>query len=84
MDDTSLMKNLSPEWVDLFIVLAAIFLLVLGIFFWALFLRKRKGARRRIRRRHHHEHRTANPTLAQTGGLPPVREEANPTQTPQP
>ncbi|HTA95667.1 MAG TPA: hypothetical protein VK769_06045 [Verrucomicrobiae bacterium] len=74
MDDISL-RSLPPEWVDLFVVLAAIFLLVLGIFFWALLIRKRKGTRRRIRRRHHRERHPANPTLAQTGGLPPIREE---------
>jgi hypothetical protein len=84
MDDLPSLKSLPPEWVDLFVVLAAIFLLVLCIFFWALLIRKRKGTRRRIRRRHHREHRPANPTLAQGGGLPPVREETNPPQTPQP
>jgi hypothetical protein len=82
MDDLPAMKSLDPEWLDLFVVLAAIFLLVLGIFFWALLIRKRKGTRRRIRRRHHRKQRPANPTLAQTGGLPPVREEKNPPQTP--
>jgi len=30
---------------------------------------------RQRRRRHRHEHRALNPTLAQTGGLPPLREE---------
>lgn len=35
-----------------------------------------KPRRRRRRRR---DHRPMNPTLAQTGGLPPIRQERNPT-----
>jgi hypothetical protein len=34
------------------------------------------GMRRKKKRRHHH-HRPLNPTLAQTGGLPPLREKEN-------
>ena len=34
-----------------------------------------QGQQRQHRR---HEHRSMNPTLAQTGGLPPVREESKP------
>ena len=76
MDDVPSMGSLSPEWLDLFVVLGAILLLVICIFCWALLIRKRKGTSRRIRRhRHHREHHSANLTLAQTGGLPPVREE---------
>jgi hypothetical protein len=34
--------------------------------------------RRRRRRRRRREHRPRNPTLAETGGLPPIRTEAPP------
>jgi hypothetical protein len=34
--------------------------------------------RRRRRRRSHHRHRPRNPTLAETGGLPPIRSEDTP------
>jgi ABC-type nickel/cobalt efflux system permease component RcnA len=36
------------------------------------------------KRQHHHrhEHRPMNPTLAQTGGLPPIREESKPPPPP--
>jgi hypothetical protein len=91
----------SPEWLDFLIVLGAIAFVLLLAFFWALFIRKRKGTRRRKRRhrrenlreqiggikkflheRHRHrEHRRPNPTLAQTGGLPPLREEKKPGGT---
>jgi hypothetical protein len=36
------------------------------------------GSRRRRRRRRRREHRPRNPTLAETGGLPPVRPEQSP------
>ena len=34
--------------------------------------------KRRRRRRSHHRHRPRNPTLAETGGLPPIRSEDPP------
>ena len=37
---------------------------------------------RQHRRRSHREHRPLNPTLAQTGGLPPLREEKEPPSPP--
>jgi hypothetical protein len=37
--------------------------------------------KRRRRRRHHH-HRPRNPTLAETGGLPPIRPESPPDAEP--
>jgi hypothetical protein len=67
--------RLSPELLDFFIVIGAIGLALILIFFWALFFRKngkQRGHRRRKRRR------PLNPTLAKTGGLPPVREEKKP------
>ena len=39
------------------------------------------GIRQR-RRKHGHEHRPLNPTLAQTGGLPPLREADQPPPPP--
>jgi hypothetical protein len=62
----------SPEWVDFFVVFGAIGLVVLVTFIWALFIRKNRTRRRKEHRR---RHRPFNPTLAETGGLPPVREE---------
>jgi len=62
----------STEWVELFILFGAIALVVLLAFFWAIFFRK-SGKRRRIHR--HRRHCSLNPTLAESGGLPPVREE---------
>jgi FtsZ-interacting cell division protein ZipA len=38
--------------------------------------------KRRRRRRSHHRHRPLNPTLAETGGLPPIRPEEPPEPEP--
>lgn len=73
------MGQFSPELLDLFIVFGAIGLVVLFAFFWALFIRNSK--KRRVRR--HKRRRSLNPTLAERGGLPPVREVENTSgQTP--
>ena len=37
---------------------------------------------KRRRRRHSHHHRPRNPTLAETGGLPPIRPESPPDAEP--
>ena len=64
--------NFSPAWVDFFIVLGVIALVTIGAFIWAVVFHNNAKPRRKRRRRHR---RQINPTLAQTGGLPPVREE---------
>jgi peptidoglycan/LPS O-acetylase OafA/YrhL len=69
--------HLTPEWVDFLIMAGAIALVAIGALIWTFFLRK-PGRRRRRKLRHHHEHRLPNPTLAQNGGLPPVRQEEKP------
>jgi uncharacterized membrane protein YbhN (UPF0104 family) len=69
------------EWVDFFILIGVLGLVLLAIFFWAIFIRKSK--KRRIRR--HKRRRSPNPTLAESGGLPPVRKGKNPdSPTPSP
>jgi hypothetical protein len=72
-------SNSSFAVEDFFIMLAAVVLP--GIAFlvaWALFF---KNKRRRKRRRRH-DIRSSNPTLAHTGGLPPVRKPENFTDQP--
>jgi hypothetical protein len=70
----------STAWLDFFILMGAIGLVLVAAFSWALFFRK--GVKRRIRRRKHR--RSLNPTLAKTGGLPPVREGKKPDAPVQP
>ena len=105
MDDSLLpvSSRFEPEWLEIFIVLGAIFLVSLCMFFWVAYLRKPKKRRRiyrehhqrpgerpeehpepdapdaretagKRRRRHRRERRSLNPTLSETGGLPPRRE----------
>jgi flagellar biosynthesis/type III secretory pathway M-ring protein FliF/YscJ len=69
--------RLPPEWVDFFTMAGAIMLVAIGALIWVFFLRKRVRRRRR-KTRQHHEHRSPNPTLAQDGGLPPVRQNEKP------
>jgi len=108
--------QLSPAWVDFFIVLGVILLVTLGLMFWALvFSTKARHRRHRHRHHHHHhhhrenyrekfrknaadikeliqphrhhhrhKHRPTNPTLAETGGLPPIREQEKPPLPPLP
>ena len=65
--------RVTPEWVDFLIMAGAILLVAIGALVWTFFIRK--PGRRRRKSRHRHEHRLLNPTLAQNGGLPPVRPE---------
>jgi FtsZ-interacting cell division protein ZipA len=108
-DTISIATRIPPESVDVLIVLGAIVLVALIVFFCVLLFRKdekhrhkhhhrhhRKSYRERIhkttsgikelirqhRRRSHREHRPINPTLAQTGGLPPLRRETKPPPPP--
>jgi len=88
-------RSLTPEMRDRLILFGVFTALILGLLFWAAFIRKARTKRTRITRppnwevdpeersdRHRHRHRRRrrgsgghppNPTLAQTGGLPPVR-----------
>jgi membrane protein implicated in regulation of membrane protease activity len=71
------MNNLLPVWTDFLIVAGAIILVALAALIWAVFFRKRS-------RRRHKNRRQLNLTLAQVGGLPPVRLEEKPPCQPQP
>ena len=86
-------KPFSEGLAEMWPVFAAVFGLALLLLLWARFLRKsprREHAdgyvdaesgwtksRRRIRRSEH-PHRPRNPTLAETGGLPPLRSDPQP------
>jgi len=69
-----------PQWVNFLAMALAILLAALGSLIWFVMFRKK---RKRKRRPHHHEKRQLNPTLAECGGLPPLREE-KPTDVPTP
>jgi hypothetical protein len=64
-----------PEWLDFLIMTFAVLLAAIGSLIWFLTSRKKRKHRRR---RRHYEKRPLNPTLAETGGLPPKREPNQP------
>jgi hypothetical protein len=78
---------MTAAWVDFFIMVGVFALIALGALIWVFYFRKR-GRKRRHKRRHQRERRAVNPTLAQTGGLPPPRPpgttDETPSQSPQP
>jgi len=62
----------SADWV-MFIVMVLVIGLTIGLVtIWAVVFRpkKKKRKHKHHRKRHHRQH---NPTLAETGGLPPMR-----------
>ena len=72
-----------PQWLNFLAMATGILVAAIGALLWFVTFRK-KGKRKR-RHCHHQEKRQLNPTLAQTGGLPPIREnEKSPGQTPPP
>lgn len=79
----SAMSDMLSAWAGFFIVMAAAILVTLVAVVWILFFRKSARHRRRRRRQHSEQHQL-NPTLAQIGGLPPVRREGKPAGRPPP
>lgn len=64
------------DWLVFLGIILLIGLVVAAIVIWAtVFKTKTAKAKRKRRRRHHKQH---NPTLAETGGLPPVRDPNQP------
>ncbi|MGA9778993.1 MAG: hypothetical protein WBS33_12055 [Verrucomicrobiia bacterium] len=68
------MDEMLSAWAGVVIVMGTAVLVTLAAMVWILFFRK--NARHRRRRRHQHsDQRQPNPTLAQSGGLPPARQD---------
>ena len=76
---------MTAAWVEFFIMAGVFVLIGIGALIWVFYFRKRRR-KHRHKHRHHRERRVVNPTLAQTGGLPPPRPpeppRATPSQTP--
>jgi hypothetical protein len=72
---------MTATWVDFFIMAGVFALIATGALIWVFYFRKGRGKRRH---KHHHQRgrRSVNPTLAQTGGLPPARPPESPGATP--
>ncbi len=70
----------TADWMIFLAMLLAIVIPLVSFVLWLLVFRK-SGKKKRRRHKHRHKHRT-NPTLAQTGGLPPVRDPDEPLPGP--
>lgn len=70
--------NSTSAWTDFFVLCAGVLLPAAGVIVWAVFIRGKR------RRRHRHRRSASCPasrTLAQAGGLPPVRKHNNVTDS---
>ena len=72
--------QITPEGMDFLILPGTFLLILLGALIWHFYFRKI----RRHHRKHHHHHecRLPNVTIAQKGGLPPVRQTEKPRDAP--
>jgi uncharacterized iron-regulated membrane protein len=69
------------DWLIFAAILLLICLGIAGFFVWLkVFRQKRKKSQPKKRKHRHHRH--TNPTLAQTGGLPPKRDPNQPLAGP--
>jgi len=64
-----------PPWANFLAMAGGMLLGAVGVLVWFLRFHKK---RRRKHRPHHREKRPLNPTLAETGGLPPKRDPNQP------
>lgn len=62
------------DWLAFSAILLLVCLAIAGVLVWALMFRQKGKKQKRRKRRHRH----MNPTLAQTGGLPPKRDPNQP------
>lgn len=61
-----------PQWLNFLAMFVAVVLAAFGILLWAVMFRKRRR-RKHHKRREQRGERKLNPTLAEIGGLPPLR-----------
>ena len=68
-------NSASSDWLIFVAILLAVGLGIACFVVW-FFMFRNAGTKKR--KRHHRHHRRANPTLAETGGLPPLRQPNEP------
>ena len=69
-------SSASSDWLVFVAILLAIGIGIACFIIWLFLFRKSSRKRKKHERRRHH--RKLNPTLAQTGGLPPARDPNQP------
>lgn len=68
-------NSASADWLIFIAILLAIGIGIGCFIIWLFLMRKTSKKRKRREKR---RHRRVNPTLAETGGLPPVRDHGQP------
>jgi len=77
MDPFELPTNsASSDWLIFVAILLAVGIGIACFIIWLFMFRK--SAKKNRRKRRHRHHRQHNPTLSETGGLPPIRESNQP------
>lgn len=80
----SVTSDLLSVWAGVLVVFGAAILVTLSALVWIVVFRKSARHRHRRRRPHNDGQQPLNPTLAEAGGLPPVREDRKSSQPPMP
>jgi hypothetical protein len=71
-------NDVKADWLMFMVMLLAIGVAVSLVILWMAVYRPKKK-KRKLKHRHHRHH---NPTLAETGGLPPMRDHNQPPPGP--
>lgn len=70
-----------PQWLNFLAMFIALVLGAFGVLLWVVMFRK-KRRRKHHKRRERREPSKPNPTLAEVGGLPPLRPRETPSDQP--
>ena len=68
------LPNAGSPVIDWLIFIAFLVLVCLAVGGFVVWMKVSKGSTSKRKRRKHRHHRPTNPTLSQTGGLPPKRD----------
>jgi len=80
----SVTSDMLSAWAGVLVVFGAAVLVALLALVWIVFFRKNARHRHRCRRLHNNGQQPPNPTLAEVGSLPPLRENDKSSQPPMP
>ena len=72
-------NNVKSDWLIFLVMILAIGVAVGFVIVWMVIYRPKNKKKRKHKHRHHRRH---NPTLAETGGLPPMRDRNQPPPGP--
>jgi ABC-type nickel/cobalt efflux system permease component RcnA len=72
-------NDVKADWLLFLVMVMAIGIGISIVVVWMVVYRPKNKKKRKHKRRHHRQH---NPTLAETGGLPPMRDPNQPPPGP--